>query len=375
MKRLAIVLLTLMAVPAIADPDPDDTSEAKKPKKKKGKKKKKKPDETKKKPTSDEIEINDDPTATPPPVVTNGGSTTVVDAPRDPNAAAMAPVTATPVANATPIEMTKRPLVLQTGRLDVGGYIAIPRGPDYQSTTANDPIGKWIGFDLRAEYGAIDKLAVGLTIDLAPVTSDAPATEQASSKIGGFVAEAKYALIDGQRTNDPEPLQLAGHVSLGVLKRGAPALGPFSFPLYGPDLEPALGLGVAVQKTFMEQKLALITDPRLFFQASGHQTVDATTMMQVQDALITLQVPLYVTYQAAPNISVGGRTGIYTGQKFSFSPKENLAIPFVAEGVFTAMKNQLDVGVDLGLGNLTPHGSTSIVGTFVLGIFATFRTK
>ena len=77
MNRLAIVLLTLMAVPAIADPDPDpdETSEpTQKPKKsakaakktkKKGTKKKHKKDadtvDSKKKP--DEIEMADDPTA------------------------------------------------------------------------------------------------------------------------------------------------------------------------------------------------------------------------------------------------------------------------------------------------------------------------
>ncbi len=373
MKRLAIVLLAMMAVPAIADPDPDDTTEpAKKPKKKK--KKKKKPDDAKKKP-AEEIEINDDPTAKPPPVTTGGGDVTAVDTPRDPNAAAMAPVVNTPVVGATPIELTKRPLVLQLGRLDVGGYLMIPRGPDYTSTTANDPIGTWLGFDLRAEYGAVDKLSVGVDIALAPVGSGAPATEEAPSKLGGFVAQAKYALIDGQRTNEAEPLQLAGHVSLGLLKRGAPGLGPFSFPLYGGGLEPALGLGVAIQKTFMQQKLAVIADPRLFFQASGHQTLDPTTMMQVEDSLITLELPVYVTYQAAPNISVGGRTGLYTGNKFSFSTTENVDLPLVAEGVFTAMKNQLDIGVDLGLGNLVPRGTTSILDTFLLGIFATYRTK
>ena len=376
MKRLAIVLLTLLAVPALADPDPDDTTETAKAKKTKKKKKKSKKDKDKAEDAkAKEIEM-DDPTAAPPPVNNSGAATSITsDGPVDPNAAATAVVVPAVLASATPIELTKRPLVIQQGRLDVGGYVAVPRGPDYTSTTAGSPIGKWIGFNLRAEYGAIDKLSVGLTLALAPVTSDSSSTDTQTSKFGGFVADAKYALIDGQRTNDKDPLQLAGHVSLGMLKRGAPGLGPFSFPLFGPDLGASFGLGVAVQKTLMADKLAVIVDPHFFFQASGHASIDTATMMQVNDMLITLELPIYVTYQAAPNISVGGRTGLYTGQKLSFSPDDGLAIPLVAEGVFTTLKNQLDIGADLGLGNLTPHRGTGPLETFMLGIFATYRTK
>ena len=385
MKRLAIVLVTLLAVPALADPDPDDTTETAKPKKTKKKKKKKskkdkerdkeKAAEDAKQAKSKEIEM-DDPTAAPPPVNTTGAATSpTADGPTDPNAAATAVVVPAVLAGATPIELAKRPLVIQQGRLDVGAYVAVPRGPDYTSTTAGSPIGKWIGFHLRAEYGAIDKLAIGLDIALAPVTSDSLSTDTAASKFGGFVADAKYALIDGQRANQPDPLQLAAHVSLGMLKRGAPSLGPFTFPLFGPDLEPSFGLGVALQKTLLADKLALIVDPHFFFQASGHASFDTMTSMQVNDLLVTFELPINVMYQAAPNISVGGRTGIYTGQKLSFSPDENLAIPLVAEAVFTTLKNQLDIGVDLGLGNLTPRRGTGPVETFMLGIFATYRTK
>lgn len=383
MKRWAIVLLTLCAVPALADPDPDDTTEqpAKKKKKKKpapakkDKKKKKKKDAVEEDaPPKPEIDMADDPTSkpAPAPAISVDASAGMTASPDDPNAAAMAKPVETPLANGTPLELTRRPLVFQKGRVDLGGYLAIPRGPDYTSTTANAPIGKWIGLNLRAEFGVGYKLDLGATIALAPINSSAP--DDDTSKLGGFIADAKYALVDDLTAGEKDPWQVAAHVSLGMLKRGAAEIGPYAFPLYGPDLEPTFGLGAQIQKTLADDKLALIVDPRLFIQSSGHPTVNAA-MMTVLETFIAVQVPIWLTYQVKPNVSIGARTGIYTGQKVSFSPDDGLAIPMVAEGVVTVMKNQLDLGIDVGLGNLTAPRGSGPLESFLVGLFATYRTK
>lgn len=384
MKRWAIVLLTLTAVPALADPDPDDTTEQpvkkkktkKKPVKTDKKKKKKKKEVVEDEPPAQkpEIDMAEDPTTkpAPTPAVTVDSSAGLTASPDDPNAAAMAKPTETPLATGTPIELTRRPLVFQKGRVDVGGYIAIPRGPDYNDTQANAPIGKWIGMNLRGEFGVGSKVGIGATIALAPLNSSN--NDEPTSKLGGFIADLKYALIDDLATGGKDPLQLAAHLSLGMLKRGAAELGPYAFPLFGPDLEPTFGIGLMLQKTLADDKLAIYADPRLFVQASGYATLDPQMMLQL-DAFISLQVPLGLAYQVKPNVALGLHTGIYTGQKVSFAPNDGLAIPAVAEAVVTVMKNQLDVGIDLGLGNLTPARGAGPAETFLVGLFATYRTK
>lgn len=245
---------------------------------------------------------------------------------------------------AYPAEEVARPLNLQPGMLEVGSDLNVFKAPD---------LGDLVGFTLRADYGATDKLQVGLRLPLAL------ATPGNLESLGGVWVNGLYALHE----------MVSLRLDVGYGHAGLPAglvtsVAPTFFDLEGMTL--GFRLGAAFKHRFNEQ-LAVTADPGLVFQLDGAFGDSGAETFQA------LWVPLALWYQATSNVAVAVNTGILSAHEFKFSGDDGAQLPLFLTGQFTTLEGHLDVGANLGLANLTTGEGQDVGDTLFLGVFGTYR--
>ncbi|MCI0637258.1 MAG: hypothetical protein L0206_25580, partial [Actinobacteria bacterium] len=248
---------------------------------------------------------------------------------------------------AYPTEEVTRPINLPKGVLEAGVDLSIPQGPDDMGEQA---VGAWLGFTVRGDYAVNEKIQVGGRIPLVAVSPDVGLSEGPKA-FGGIELNDQYGVMD----------MLSARAVVGY---GPPALdgvGRFAVPAYFGDMKPAFGLGAAFKRKINEQ-IAVTSDPILYFQVDG-----GFDDMGMEEMLMVFGLPIAGHYQVMPELVATLRTGFNTGHKFKASGDDGASIPLIAEAAYTLMEGKLDVGLDLGLGNVTPPEGVSAGDTFVIG--------
>jgi hypothetical protein len=261
--------------------------------------------------------------------------------------------------DATPVEFARRPLVLQPGRLDLGLDLGVPSGPD---ATGKDAVGNWVGANLRFGYGAIDKLSVGVYLPLALVKPTF--TTGTRGAFGGIEAEVRYGLL----AEPDDPLWLAVHLTVGELHPLSLSLvdDRFQIPDFAGDVHPAIGLAAELKTTLFDDHVMLWADPRLYIHGDTTST---------GDTFVAIDAPVIVGFQVLPQLFTGLRSALNTGQHLELSTSDGLDIPLVAGAVYTMLGNHLDVGFDLGWGNVAPRTGRTLNDTLLVGTWIAWRSK
>lgn len=249
------------------------------------------------------------------------------------------------IAGDYPMEEVLRPINLRSGMVEAGADIGVFKAPDF---------GDAIGLIVRGDYAVNDQLQVGLRIPLAMAKPDG------LESLAGIWLNGLYALHE----NVSARLDL-GFVHLG----GAAGLFPFAPPLYfdGDGMKLAFRLGATYKKAFNE-KLALVVDPGLLFQLDGAAGDNGEAEM-----FQSLLIPVSLWYQLSSELALAFNTGVFSGHKFKFSGDDGMAVPVYLTAQYTMMDNHLDLGANIGLGNVTPGEGGSAGDSLFLGLFANYR--
>ena len=196
-----------------------------------------------------------------------------------------------------PLELTKRPITLAKGMLEIQGTIGI--------NLAESAIGKPFNISPDIYYGVSDKLSVGLTHGTGLCLSG---TDGGCAKVYNDVGvDAIFAFMTG---------------NLNVGAHGGIAISQISDPLFA-------GLNVGVLVKFMSGKLAVTADPKV--------NIGLTERDFNKESL---NLPVQIAFQATPKLAAFLNTGI-GGPLDGFG--DAFAVP-VGVGALFALSNKLDVG-------------------------------
>lgn len=244
-----------------------------------------------------------------------------------------------------PMEEVSRPLTLQAGMIEAGGDIGIFKAPD---------LGDAIGLVLRADYGLSDQLQVGVRLPLAVSTPDG------AESFAGVWLNGLYAF----HQNVAARLDV-GYVHLG----GVAGLLNFAPPLYldADGMKLAFRLGATYKQAFSDQ-LALVVDPGLFFQLDGAFSDEGEAEMFQQ-----LHLPVSLWYQLSSELAAALNTGIFSAHEFKFGADDGAWVPLYLTGQYTMVDGHLDLGANLGFGNVIPPEGGSVSDSLFLGLFANYR--
>jgi hypothetical protein len=261
----------------------------------------------------------------------------------------------TTMISAYPIQEIDRPINLPKGVLEAGVDLSIPKGPD---DTGEPALGAWMGIGIRGDYAINEKIQAGVSIPIVLLKPDFGLSDGPKT-VGGVMLNGQYAVMD----------MLSARVVLGYASASAEGISRFGVPFYAGDMQPAFGLGAAFKKKVAD-KIAVTADPLLYFHVDG-----AVNDMGELEMLMAFGLPIAGHYQVMPELVATLRTGFNTGHEFKASGDDGASIPLIAEAAYTLMQGKLDVGLDLGLGNLTPPGDASAGDTLFIGLFASWRNK
>lgn len=254
-----------------------------------------------------------------------------------------------------PMAEVERPINLVKGQLEAGIDVSVPKGPDEMGEPA---LGAWLGFTIRGDYAVNEKIQAGASIPIVLVKPDFGLSDGPKT-VGGVQLNGQYSVMD----------MLSARVVLGYGSPSLEGVNRFGVPAYAGDMQLAFGAGAAFKKKVAD-KIAVSADPLLYFQIDGGQND-----MGEQEMLMVFGLPIAGHYQVMPELVATLRTGFNTGHKFKTSGDDGASIPLIAEAAYTLMQGKLDVGLDLGLGNVTPPDPVGAGDTLFIGLFASWRNQ
>ena len=192
----------------------------------------------------------------------------------------------------------------QQGRVDAGGKLRFPSGPD--DTGMEYGLFNWIALDLRAQYGISDALAAGVHVPLA-----IKKPEGEFETLGGFTANASLRLF-----------KLVGvGVRAGMMRQGAFLLTPYDAPVYVGDLKMGAALGPSIALRTGVVDVAAALDVVLQLDSAGEM---------MDETLTAVALPISAMVQVRDLIKVGAETGVYTGHELKLGAEDGGRIPLTA---------------------------------------------
>ncbi len=258
-----------------------------------------------------------------------------------------------------PMEEVARPLVLTKGMIEAELDVGLPGGPD---DTGDYGAFHWFGMTLRGHYGVKEKIEAGVSMPLVFVKPDFGLADGPKT-FGGIAIDGAYDL------GDKGGVWIAPHAEVSLGPANAEGQNHFGVPYYAGGLKPGFALG-ALLKYPIGDKMAVGAQPHLILQIEG-----AVDDMGGKETLIAFTLPVGFTYQVLPELAASLRTGFVTGQTFKAGGDDGAALPLIAEAQYTLMNGELDAGLDVGLGNLTPPDMVGVGDTLFIGVFAAWRVE
>jgi hypothetical protein len=207
-----------------------------------------------------------------------------------------------------PLEVTKRPLTLAAGMLEIGGNTLVVNLSD---GSVGDPI----SLAPSIHYGVTQELSVGITHQ----TGICVAGDLCGKAYNDLGLEALYALMRGG--------------NFQVAARGGfvlPSLDPF-----------ALGLAAGIRARIRAGNIAVVAEPGVYIGLAERDSFGDR-----------LEVPVLLQFQIQPQTALQVRTGL-SGPLEGFG--DGKSIPLGIGGIF-AINNRLDFGAELLLPDISNDG-------------------
>lgn len=205
----------------------------------------------------------------------------------------------------------------QQGRVDAGGKLRFPSGPD---DSMEFGLFNWIALDLRAQYGISDALAAGVHVPLA-----VKKPEGEFETLGGFTGYGSLKL-----------LKLVGvSLKVGMMRQGAFLLTPYDAPIYFGDLKAGAALGPSLALKTGVVDVAAALDVIVQMDSAG---------AMLDETLTAVALPISAMVQVRDLLKVGAETGVYTGHEFKLGAEDGGRIPLTANVSLKLGKVILNLG-------------------------------